>query len=368
VRIVRESELLGSEIFTQRTREAVVYGAKFMREDLPYFAELLAEVATETKYQDYMFKEVIDPITTEAHHKFLNDTAAIALNSAHGLAFHRGLGNSLYPSSHVSPLKYIQAAEIEAYGATAYSKPNFALVASGVDQGELSKWVGEFFSSVPSSAPAGLPALETQGSKFYGGEERISHAGGNTIVIAFPGTSLATGKAYKPEFEVLATLLGGVPSVKWSAGTSILAKAIAPHLGVTARADVAKYSDAGLLTVTLKGPSKNLGAAAKDVVSAIKSLSSGSISKDDFKKAAAQAKFAAYHAETADAPALDLIGLSALANGKVQAADESLKTLTSISESAVQQAAKKLLSGKVAVSTVGELAELPFAEDLGLNV
>jgi ubiquinol-cytochrome c reductase core subunit 2 len=48
---VRESELLGSELFAFRTREAVVYGAKFMKEDLPYFAELLSEVATLSKYQ-----------------------------------------------------------------------------------------------------------------------------------------------------------------------------------------------------------------------------------------------------------------------------------------------------------------------------
>ena len=51
LRIVRETELLGSEFFSNRTREAIVYGASFMREDLPYFVELLAEIASETKYQ-----------------------------------------------------------------------------------------------------------------------------------------------------------------------------------------------------------------------------------------------------------------------------------------------------------------------------
>ena len=32
-------------------RENLVIGAKFMRDDLPYFVELLAEVASMTKYQ-----------------------------------------------------------------------------------------------------------------------------------------------------------------------------------------------------------------------------------------------------------------------------------------------------------------------------
>jgi predicted Zn-dependent peptidase len=51
LRIQRESELLGAELFSTHTREGLVVGAKFLRDDLPYFVELLAEVATQTKYQ-----------------------------------------------------------------------------------------------------------------------------------------------------------------------------------------------------------------------------------------------------------------------------------------------------------------------------
>lgn len=32
------------------TREALIVSASFLKEDLPYFAELLAEVVTQTKY------------------------------------------------------------------------------------------------------------------------------------------------------------------------------------------------------------------------------------------------------------------------------------------------------------------------------
>lgn len=51
MRIQRESELLGSTIQSYTTRENVVLGAKFLRDDLPYFVELIAEVAQNTKYQ-----------------------------------------------------------------------------------------------------------------------------------------------------------------------------------------------------------------------------------------------------------------------------------------------------------------------------
>jgi ubiquinol-cytochrome c reductase core subunit 2 len=50
LRIVRESELLGAELQSYHSRENLVIGAKFLRDDLPYFVELLAEVASSTKY------------------------------------------------------------------------------------------------------------------------------------------------------------------------------------------------------------------------------------------------------------------------------------------------------------------------------
>lgn len=283
-----------------------------------------------------MLEEVIKPVLSHAHKQFLADPIQIAKNAVHGLAFHRGLGTPIYSSSLVPPYQGLQAAEIEAYAAVAYAKPNFTLVASGVDQAELSKWAGEFFGSVSSSAPSGLPGLTAEPSKYYGGEERIAHSK-NAIVIGFQGTGLASGSGYKPEYEVLSTLLGGETSIKWSHGTSVVSKAIASHIGVSAKTETVKYADTGLVLVTLTGPAKALTAAAKDVVSGIKSFSQGSIPKDDLKKAIAQAKFKTYAAETADAPALDLIGLSALANGKVQSYEESLKGITSVSEAAVQE-------------------------------
>ena len=55
LRIQRESELLGSTLQTYHSRENLVVGAKFLRDDLPYFVELLAEVANATKYQGELY-------------------------------------------------------------------------------------------------------------------------------------------------------------------------------------------------------------------------------------------------------------------------------------------------------------------------
>lgn len=50
LRINRESELLGGQLNAFHTREALVLEASFLKEDLPYFTELLGEVLTQTKY------------------------------------------------------------------------------------------------------------------------------------------------------------------------------------------------------------------------------------------------------------------------------------------------------------------------------
>lgn len=58
LRIAREAELLGGQLNATHTREGLVLSASFLRSDLPYFAELLAEVTTLTKYTS---KHIIRP-------------------------------------------------------------------------------------------------------------------------------------------------------------------------------------------------------------------------------------------------------------------------------------------------------------------
>ena len=50
LRITRESELLGGELSSYHSRESLVLSCKFLRDDLPYFAELLGEVISQTKF------------------------------------------------------------------------------------------------------------------------------------------------------------------------------------------------------------------------------------------------------------------------------------------------------------------------------
>ncbi|KAH8820499.1 putative cytochrome b-c1 complex subunit 2 [Xylogone sp. PMI_703] len=366
LRINRESELLGSQLLAYHTRESVIVEAKFLREDLPYFTELLGEVISQTKYTTHEYHEEVEPVLHLIEQQQQADVIGLALNSAHGIAFHRGLGTPLYPTSSTPVSKYLTPENLKAYASAAYAKPNIAVVANGTSQAELAKWVGEFFTQVPSTSST---TLSSEASKYYGGEERISHASGNALVIAFPGSSSFTaGTSYKPEIAVLTALLGGKSTIKWSPGFSLLSKAISAHPGAGVSTTHFGYSDAGLLTVQFSGSANAIKGAAVEVTATLKAVADGSISKEDFTKAVALAKFRALEeAQNVDA-GLAATGSGLVHGGKAFQIDEIAKGIESVSIDQLKSTAKTLLQGKATVSAVGDLFVLPYAEELGLAV
>lgn len=253
----------------------------------------------------------------------------LAINSAHGIAFHRGLGAPLYLSPSTPLSNYLNADSIKDFAASAYAKPNIAVVANGANQADLTKWVGEFFSSVPSSAAS---QLSSETSKYFGGEERISHNSGNALVIAFPGSSSFTaGDSYKPEAAVLAALLGGKSTIKWSPGFSLLSKASSSFPGASAATTHYAYSDAGLLTIQFSGSAKAIRGAATEAIKALKAISEGSISKEDFTKAVALAKYQALEEGQNIAAGLVSTGSGLVHGGKPFQIDEIGKSVEGVS-------------------------------------
>ncbi|PTD11704.1 Cytochrome b-c1 complex subunit 2, mitochondrial [Fusarium culmorum] len=355
LRITRESELLGGQLASSHSREAVVVEANFLREDLPYFTELLAEVISMTKYTTHEFHEDVERVL---HHKqaALNaDVAATALDNAHAIAFHSGLGSSILPSSSTPYQKYMNEEYIASYADVAYAKSNIALVADGASADSLSKWVGQFFNDT----------LKTEATKYFGGEQRTNSTAGNSIVIAFPGSGYDSAK---PENAVLAALLGGQSTVKWASGFSMLAKATAGTAGLTVNTSNLVYSDAGLVAVQLSGPAASVRKGAEEAVKVLKTIADGKASQEDIKKAVSNAKFNLLSQNDLRQPSVVLAGTGIVNSGKPYDSAALAKAIDGVSAESVKAAAKAMLEGKATVSTVGDLFVLPYAEDIGLRV
>ncbi|CAF9927529.1 MAG: ubiquinol-cytochrome c reductase core subunit 1 [Heterodermia speciosa] len=368
LRITREAELLGSELNAYHSRENLIVGAKFLRDDLPYFVELLAEVISNTKYLRHQLQEEVLPRIKLSQKSILGNTAELADSSAHAVAFHRGLGTPLHPTSSSPFTKYIDEGGLQAFSQVAYAKDNFAVVANGASHSELSKWVGEFFTDSPDTAPSDLPKPGTGQTKYYGGEERIAHDSGNNIILAFPGSGSFTGGFFKPEISVLSALLGGQTTIKWSPGFSLLSKATEDYPRIQIKTTHHTYSDAGLLCITMSGDASQMRKAASGVVSTLKGVAAGEVSKEDIKKAVAAAKFQTLESGQAISTGIELTGAGLVTGGKAFQLDEVGKSIEKVTEDQVKKAAKSLLDGKATVSTVGDLHLLPFAEEIGLQV
>ena len=269
--------------------------------------------------------------------ELLGNPINFAMNSAHGVAFHRGLGNSLHPSSSTPMTKYLDANRLEQYSRVAYAKSNFAVVANGADHQELSKWINEFFTELEQSPPPDFPSTGTESSKYYGGEERIAHDSGNAMVIAFPGSGSATGVSYKPESQVLAALLGGQSNIKWTPGFSLLSKATAAYPQARVATTHRSYSDAGLLTISMYGNADQIRQASQEAVKAIRRVAAGNVTREEIKKAVATAKFKALESGQNMNTGIELTGAGLIQGGKPFQIDELAKSIDTVTEDQVKK-------------------------------
>src|SRR5690625_2753977 len=87
-----------------------------------------------------------------AQQDLVSSPADQALSSAHGVAFHHGLGQQPTPTPGTPITQYLDGLSEFAQGA--YAKPSLAVVASGANSADVSKWVGQFFKDAPSASSA----------------------------------------------------------------------------------------------------------------------------------------------------------------------------------------------------------------------
>lgn len=320
LRLTRESELLGGSVYAVHGRENLTLHAKFLREDLPYFVGALASIAKGTLYQQYEYAESVLPLAELEAKLTAKDAIKTGIDVAHNLAFHSGLGNSLFVSAEPPA----SVGQVKQFGDQVYTKSNIKLFGQGVSESDFVEAVQREFDGLTEGSSVSGPK-----TSFHSGEARLKSADPlQTVVFGFPTESTQALDAFKYVLSV--------DGVKWGNNNGVLGKAIA-STGASISVDSHQYSDASLLTIAIQSPStKQTSAAAAEVSAAFKKIASGSIDEDVSKRAVASAKFAA-----ADAgKALELGSFDA------------------------KSVADKLVGGKSVLVTSGKVSELPYLEEL----
>lgn len=331
LRLVRESELLGGALTSSVDRENLILSATFLREDLPYFVEALADTTQNSLFKKYEYKENVVPYVIADSKAAYSCPVYASEAAAFETAFRSGLGNSVYAESY-SPVSLEQVTD---FAKEAYAKANVSIAATNVNAEDLKSFVADHFSSLPQGS-----ALSSPAAKAFSGESRTKAAGPSALTLVFPSTSTS------PAAAVLANVLGGSSSIKWSTGSNVLGR-IASKTGATLKSSYTPFSDASAVSISISGSDAAISEAAALVSSELKAIAS-SISEEDVKKAVAFTKFA--QAE--------------LAEGSVPVPSYATVDASSVSAKAVSEAAAALVKGPVALGAYGNVTSLPYLDEL----
>ncbi|KAJ3345154.1 ubiquinol-cytochrome c reductase core subunit 1 [Entophlyctis luteolus] len=357
VRALREFELRGNSLYTSLSRETILIGSTFLRDDLVDVVPGLVSHVFNPSFHAYEFLDAIPFVTAESESALADPTTRV-FDTLHTVAFRRGLGNSLFASK--SSLATLKRADLQAFASANFTADNIAVVGAGVAHDELEALVNKAFEgfSVPATASKIISA-----PTFHGGEARLAGSGPSHLAIGFKGAAFTNTQAYATQL-VLRSLLDGTPRLKWgstSSGAGLLASAAAP--GTTVSAFDASYTDAGIFGIHIKGDAAGIQQAGKQSIAALKAAASSPASAAAHARAQKAAIVDVESALTRDELVAD-IGRHVLASKQFLSSAELAQAVAKVSAADVSKAAQAALSSKAAVVAYGDLAKLPYADEL----
>jgi ubiquinol-cytochrome c reductase core subunit 2 len=269
LRFTRESELLGGIFSSKVTRDAVVLNTQFLKADLPYYVEALGNTLANPAFRPHELTEVVLPSARAEYEAASSDASFVGLEALHELSFRRGLGNPLYYDGTQS----ISVDEIRQFSTDVVKASNVSIFASGVNEADLTQFIGESaLSQLPSGASATIPV-----EFFNGSESRIRKAGESAALIGVP---VKTGDFGKYE------------SLSVAIGNQTIANPQAPLSQIPgASSHLYKYADAGLFVVSVRGSGAEVAQGIKQAKAAVDAVSSADVSKATELSIALQSTF-----------------------------------------------------------------------------
>ncbi|CAG8528146.1 5206_t:CDS:2 [Acaulospora morrowiae] len=353
-RTTREAELLGGVLSANLTRESLIISAEFLREDLPYFMELLSDIIFKTSYHQHEFSDVKKKVLFERNAmKVFPDV--VALDTAHSVAFRHGLGNSLFANDST---KVKSSQDVSEFASRVYTAPNITIVGTSVDHQELLNTTDKLFQNIDHSVPPTPIA-----SKYYGGEARIAADGISHYVLAFAGAP--AGTLDYATLQVLRSLIDGEKHTKWGEGVNALAQVVNKFEGTQGTAFNVGYSDAGLFGVYVSGIATSVYQVLRAAVEELKHASAG-VPKEKFEQALAKARNNVAASYETRSSKTEIFGSQVLLTGKVISPAEAVAQFDRVKIEDVKNAAIKVLQCKPTAIAVGDINSLPYSDALSL--
>ncbi|XP_017081000.1 cytochrome b-c1 complex subunit 2, mitochondrial [Drosophila eugracilis] len=347
--IARNIQQVGGTLTTWGDREIVGYTVTTTADNaetgLRYLQDLLQPA----------FKpwELVDNAKTVVNQLNAVSTEQRAIELVHKAAFRNGLGNSIY--SPRFQLGKLSSESLLHYVAQTFAAGRAAVVGVGIDNNTLAG----FAQTLQFPSGGGKAAS----ANWYGGDARKDTTGHRAVVAVAGQGGAASNHKEALAFAILEQAVGAKAATKRGNSAGLFGEAVncAGGAGASVKSLNASYSDAGLFGFVVSADAKDIG---KTVEFLVRGLKSASVSEKDVARGKALLKARIISRYSSDSGLIKEIGRQAALTRNVLEADALLSAIDGISQSQVQEAAKKAGSSKLAVGAIGHLAGVPYASDL----
>lgn len=366
-----EVEDCGSHLNAYTSRENTVYYAKTLKEDIPRAVNILSDILTRSKLEKIAIEKERPVIIRESEEvdKMYDE---VVFDRLHEVVFKdQPLGRTIL--GPIDCIRSIQQDDLRNYIKTNYKGDRMVLVGAGcVDHEEMIRIALENFGHVPiSDSPKPLGTPRTALPVFKAGEVKVAD---ESLPNAYMAISLEGCSWSSPDYFkalVAQAIVGNWDRATNAAATTPLSKAVMEPvykqqqpLCNSFMSFSTSYSDIGLwgmyLVIDKNGDKKKVVDA---VVQEWNRLQRGDFSDAELESAKSQLRGSLLLSLDGTTAVAEDIGRQLVTTGKRLSASEIVQIVNGVSrDSVVHWCQKTFGSGKVAVATLGAVADTPSHE------
>lgn len=366
--ITREAELRPAPLSATLTRERLLLFATCSQSALASVVNSLAAMAECRNYVEHEFERLRNFVEFEVEQNLLQPLH-VAVDSLHHVAFRGGLGNSLFGTKNAA--RSISKASVETFKQAAIQRRRLrhpiSLCFLNADPAQVSRILDhESFLEKVNRLPVveADAAPEPKERKYFGGELRLSLGNSKVLAVAFPAAHEDSAVA-----GVAAALLKDTGNVQFSDAELTPWSELKQRAGVSVQTIFESHSDSRLFGYALSFENNVTRSFALEALrTAQRSFASlaSSVPKDLLARAKIEAKALRIRTlnDSGRFDALNLLSKELFIGHKITDHESFFSAIDSVSEEHVRQFFASAISQHPSFVAVGNLVELPYADEL----
>lgn len=355
----RNLNQIGAELTVSSNREETVYLLEATRNNLQRGVDILAEVISRPELRHWEVSDAKDRLAFDLD--VLDQKPELrVMELLHKAAFRNSLSNSLYaPRFNMGNLTNETLAEFRRQN---YTANRLTLVGTGVSHDSVLQFSDLF------RLPDGSADFARQPTKYLGSEVRENNMSSLVnVALAFEGASVSSKDALLSSLVSHAFGFGG-PKVKYSSGGSRLEKSVSAlaNQPMAVSSFSSNYSDAGLLGFHVVADKSDVGKVVRGVYRELQAVASKGFSAEDVTRAKNSYKLALGLSLDSSSGVLDALCRNPENANNSLNANALFTAVDAVTAAELNAFVKKAAASKPSYAAVGDLSELPHADELAL--